>query len=137
LLIARQLFRLALLGAINHQITHIVVSGSIFEGLRGFCGQCHPRFGQLVSCHLCFGTWVGLLMALVFRPRFVEPSRNVQEPPLVRRLAALFADAFAIALAGRFFNELLAILAGQVAVKQRQRELLERQTERLSEQRSA
>jgi len=27
---ARELFRLAVLGAVNHQITHIVVAGSIF-----------------------------------------------------------------------------------------------------------
>ena len=30
--ITRQLFRLALLGAIDHQITHTVVVGSVFAG---------------------------------------------------------------------------------------------------------
>jgi hypothetical protein len=121
--LARQFFRLALLGAINHQVTHIVVAGSIFADLRGFCKSCHPRLGQLVNCNLCFGTWVGLLMALLFRPRFVEPNR----PGPIRRLAAYLADAFAIALAGRFYTEVLAILAGQAAVKKEEQRLLEEQ----------
>ena len=124
----RQLFRLLILGAINHQMTHICVAGSIFEDARQRCGSLNQKLGQLVTCHLCFGTWVGFLQALLFRPGFVEPSRGrlpMQKPPAPRRLAAFFADAFAIALVGRFFTELLAILSAQAAVKKEQEQLLE------------
>ena len=128
--LVRQLFRLLILGAINHQVTHICVAGSIFEEARQGCGSLNPKLGQLVNCHLCFGTWVGFLQALLFRPGFVEPRRGpipipMQQPPAPRRLAAFFADAFAIALAGRFFTELLAILSAQAAVKKEQEQLLE------------
>jgi hypothetical protein len=124
----RQLFRLVLLGAINHQVTHICVRGSIFEGTRQRCGELHPKLGQLVTCPLCYGTWVGFLMALVFRPKVIETAQagqRIPQPHWVRKLAAFLADAFAIALTGRFFTELLAILAAQAAVKERQRQLLE------------
>jgi hypothetical protein len=130
--IGRKLFRLALLGAVNHQVTHIMVKGSIFEDARKLCGSCHPKLGQLVNCHLCFGTWVGFLLALLFRPRFVDPARppHAKAKPL-RRVAGFFADAFAIALAGRLYTEALAFLAGQVKVEERKAELLEEQVERV------
>lgn len=128
----RQLFRLALLGAINHQVTHLCVAGSIFEETRQSFKRVHPKLGLLVTCHLCFGTWVGFLLALVFRPRFIEAGRGelpLQRPSRARQIAAFFADTFAISLAGRFYTEALAILAGQAAVKKEQRELLEVQVD--------
>jgi hypothetical protein len=129
----RQLFRLALLGAINHQITHIVVAGSIFSDTRDFCGRCHPRLGQLVTCNLCFGTWVGFLLALAFRPRFVDLDERglpFRPPSHTRQVVGFFADAFAIALAGRFYTEILAILRNQAAVKDKERQLIEKRVER-------
>jgi hypothetical protein len=124
---AQQVLRLALLGAINHQVTHICVRGSIFQDARQRCGEIHPKLGQLVTCPLCYGTWVGFLMALVFRPKVIEAAQAGQpipQPRRVRKLAAFFADAFAIALAGRFFTEVLAILAHQAGLKERQDDLL-------------
>ena len=129
---ARELFRLAVLGAINHQITHIVVAGSIFDSTRNVCERCHPKLGQLVRCHLCFGTWTGFLLALIFRPRFVEVGDGrlpFQRPSRSRQVAGFLADAFAIALAGRFYTEILAILQGQAAIKKEQQELLEERVE--------
>jgi hypothetical protein len=134
--LTRQLFRLMLLGAINHQVTHIIVAGSIFADLRERMEQMHPKLGMLVRCHLCFGTWVGFLLALIFRPRFLETGSSrlpLQRPSTTQQIVAFFADAFAISLAGRFYTELLAILAGQAAVKQEQRELLEEQVEQVKE----
>ena len=87
---------------------------------------------MLVRCHLCFGTWVGFLLALVFRPRFLEVAQSrlpLRRPSTARLLAAFLADAFAISLAGRFYTELLAILAGQAAIKQEQRDLVARALE--------
>ena len=128
--ITRQLFRLALLGAIDHQITHTVVVGSVFANFRQFCKNCQPWLGKLVTCQLCLGTWVGIVLALLFQPRFVEPGqpgRPAREPRLVRRLAAFIGDAFAIALASRFYTEVLAILAGQAAVQQEHKRVLAEQ----------
>jgi hypothetical protein len=130
--LARQFFRLMILGAIDHQVTHVCVVGSIFEDTREQCNRINPRLGQLVTCHLCFGTWIGFLLALLFRPGLLEPKGRrlpLHRPPTYLRVAAFFADAFAIALAGRFFTEALAILAGQAAVKREQEQLLEAQLE--------
>jgi Protein of unknown function (DUF1360) len=130
--VPRQLLRLMLLGAINHQVTHICVRGSIFQDFRQRCQDLHPKLGQLITCSLCYGTWVGLLMALVFRPQVIEAAQSGQpipQPRWIRKLAAFFADAFAIALVGRFFTEILAILASQASIKERQQELLATQLE--------
>jgi len=130
---ARELFRLAILGASNHQVTHIVVTGSIFAETRAVCGRCHPKLGQLVTCYLCFGTWVGFIQALIFRPCFTDVDKTslpFQRPARSRQLAGLLADSFAIALAGRFFTEILAILRYQAEVKEEQRDLLGKQIQR-------
>ena len=81
--LARQFFRLVLLGAINHQVTHIIVVGSIFADLRERLEQIHPKLGLLVRCHLCFGTWVasGFIYGHIFTPR------------LARTIASIFAVA--------------------------------------------
>ena len=132
--LAGELFRLAVLGAINHQVTHIVVAGSIFAETRAFCKDLHPKLGQLVACYLCFGTWVGFLQALIFRPRFVEPesgSLPFRRPSLRRQVAGFLADSFAIALAGRFYTEVLAILRHQAAIKEEEQALLEERVEQV------
>ena len=129
---ARELFRLAMLGAVNHQVTHIVVAGSVFAETRDFCERCHPKLGQLVRCHLCFGMWIGFLLALIFRPRFVEPEEGglpFRRPSRTRQIGGFLADSFAIALAGRFFNEVLAILRNRAAVEEERKALLEKQAE--------
>jgi hypothetical protein len=127
--ISRQLFRLALLGAINHQITHIVVQSGLFEDTRAFWKSYHPKLGQLITCHLCFGTWVGFLLALLFRPRLVELARagTVLQPTPMRKAVGFVADSLAIALAGRFFTEVFGILSGQVAVEREHERLIEEQ----------
>lgn len=134
--LTRELFRLAMLGAINHQITHIVVAGSIFADTRDLCERCHPKLGQLVRCHLCFGMWIGFLLAAIFRPRFVEVDeggRPFRRPSRTRQMAGFLADSFAIALAGRFFNEVLAILRNRAAIEEEQKELLEEKVEQARE----
>ena len=132
--VSRQLVGLALLGAINHQMTHICVRGSIFEGVRQRCGELHPKLGQLVTCPLCFGTWVGLLLALVFRPKLIESAlagQRIPQPRPIRKLAVFVADAFVIAFVGRIFTELLAILAHQAGAKEQQQALLAEQLDQV------
>jgi len=42
-------------------ITHIIVDGKIFEGLRKWVKSKSEFAGEAVSCHQCCGTYVGLL----------------------------------------------------------------------------
>ena len=104
-----------ILGAINHQIAHIVTQGVVFDTLRARAKAVHPKLGYLLSCHLCFGTWIGFVMAAaVTVPLPFEPAH-----PLVGFLSA----AFLIAFVGRIWNELWAILAQTVALlRERARE---------------
>jgi len=46
-------------------MTSIIVWGSIFESTRTTIKKYSKFFGDLVSCTLCTGTWVGFFMSLV------------------------------------------------------------------------
>jgi hypothetical protein len=131
------LVRFLFLGAINNQITVIVVESLLFRGFRHWAAQRSTWLGQLVSCDLCFGTWVGFLLALVFRPHFVEvPALATPSTRLNRwgQAAAQFAgDSFAIALAGRILNEFLGLLSREVSVREEQKELLAEEVEKLAQ----
>lgn len=132
--------RFAFLGAINIQITNIVVESLLFRGCRAWAKQCNPWVGELVSCDLCFGMWVGFVLSLVFRPHFVEAAPGLSgshsADRVIRSAGTFLGDAFAIALAGRIFNELLGFLSREVALRDEQRELLEEEVRR-AEARSA
>jgi hypothetical protein len=43
-------------------ITTIIVNGSIFEGMRNYLIVKSPFFGKLVSCIMCLGLWVGVIL---------------------------------------------------------------------------
>jgi hypothetical protein len=52
---------------IAYSFSNIVVYGSIFAGLREFLNKVNPSFfGTLFSCMICFPTWVGFLLSLIF-----------------------------------------------------------------------
>jgi hypothetical protein len=65
-----------LLGLVNWIATTIVVESEFFRPLRdgiAQIGERRPRHraawekaSYLVGCHLCTGTWIGLVQALVF-----------------------------------------------------------------------
>lgn len=115
--------RLLALAAACHQITFIVVESWLFKGLREAAAVRSEHLGRLVSCHLCFGTWVGLALAAVFRPTLVPPS-----PPArgaVRGVLAWLVDAFVISLVARVMNEVIAIVRKDVEVKEQEARLLE------------
>ncbi|HYM50361.1 MAG TPA: hypothetical protein VET65_07270 [Candidatus Limnocylindrales bacterium] len=115
--LTRTLVRFAFLAAIAHQITYTLVEGSIFEDARQRVSGLHPKLAEFVRCHLCMGTWVGLLLAAAYQPhllRDVQPQR----PSLVRRALDLAADAFLLALGARIWNEGLGLLRREVQVKQ-------------------
>lgn len=49
----------------GYGMTSILVWGSIFEGTRNFIKKHSKFFGDLISCTLCTGTWVGFFMSIV------------------------------------------------------------------------
>ena len=59
-----QVEALEVLGLVG--VTLVIATGSIFEGLRKWClGFKHPLnlfrwFGELISCPMCAGAWVGV-----------------------------------------------------------------------------
>jgi hypothetical protein len=122
----KQLGNLFLLGAITHQITHIVVASSLFSGFRQAAENVSPKLGELVRCHLCFGTWVGFLTALVFQPSFSPFPRTLGR---LARPAVIIADGFAIGLASRFYTEVLGLMARRVSVAEEEKHLLEAERE--------
>jgi hypothetical protein len=122
------LLRFVFLSAINNQITVIVVESWLFRGFRQRAARWSDWLGKLVSCDLCFGTWVGFLLAVIFRPHFVDvppiPDTSPRLDYWLRTLAVFAADSFAIALGGRLINEVLGLLRREVAVKDEEHELL-------------
>jgi hypothetical protein len=132
-----RLTRFLFLSAICCHITVIVVESWLFHGFRAWVQQRSESLGRLVNCDLCFGTWVGFLLALVFRPAFVDvppictpwPAFNTT----AQRIALIVGDAFAIALGGRAANEILGLLDREVSVREEEKELLAEEVERLAE----
>jgi hypothetical protein len=49
----------------SYGMTSIIVWGKIFENQREWIKKHSKFFGDLVSCTLCTGTWVGFFMSLV------------------------------------------------------------------------
>ena len=122
-----------LLGGVNHQITIIVVESLLFRGFRQWAARRSRWLGELVRCDLCFGTWVGFLMALVFRPRFFEvppvPGTSPRVNHTFQTLASFVGDSFAVAVAGRIFNELLGIARREVGLLEEESGLIEEERE--------
>lgn len=55
-------------------ITVIVTEGSIFDKFRDYMEKISPNFfGQLFTCPLCFGTWVGFILTIILSV-FNEPN---------------------------------------------------------------
>lgn len=111
------------LAAAATQITLIVTESLAFEPLRRYVKQRSHYLGELVSCFLCFGTWVGLALSLLVRPKYVH-VRGPLGPLLTWAL-----DGFAIAFTGRLFNEMTGKLQREVKVLDETAQQLEREAE--------
>ena len=116
--LTRTLMRFVFLAAIGHQVTYTFVEGGIFSETRERLGRLHPKVDEFVHCHLCVGTWVGALLALVYRPNLLADV-NSTPPAVPRQLANVAGDAFLIALGTRVWNEALGWLRREVQVKQK------------------
>jgi hypothetical protein len=57
-------FLLFLLSGVG--ITNLVVNASIFDKIRNFITAKSGFFGKLISCMMCSGFWVGLILSFIF-----------------------------------------------------------------------
>lgn len=114
------------LAAAANQITVIVTESLLFEPLRRTVRERSRYLGELVGCHLCFGTWVGLALSLLFRPRWIGRGTGVEAA------VGVIADGFAIAYFGRLLNELTAKVQREVRVLDETVERLEEEEDRSS-----
>ena len=63
-------------GLVNWLATLIIVESFVFEPVRSWVRQGWPgsKLDYLMSCHLCMGTWAGLILALVVPGPFTHPT---------------------------------------------------------------
>lgn len=115
--LGRTLMRFAFLAAIGHQVTYTLVEGGIFAETRERIGAIHPKLDEFIHCHLCVGTWSGIVLAGVYRPNLLADVVG-SKPSGGRRVANLAGDAFLIALGTRVWNEILGLLRREVQLKQ-------------------
>ena len=60
--------KIILFELLAYGITNIMVFGSIFQTWRDFWSKISPNFfGKLVTCPLCFSTWVGGGLSFLFK----------------------------------------------------------------------
>lgn len=116
--LTRTLTRFIFLAAIGHQITYTLVEGGIFADAREQVSRLHPKADEFVHCHLCVGTWIGALLAAIYRPNLLADVEGKRPTP-ARQVANVAGDAFLIALGTRLWNELLGWLRREVQVKQK------------------
>ena len=127
--LARTLMRFAFLAAIGHQVTYTFVEGGIFSETRERLGSLNPKVDEFVHCHLCVGTWVGAVLAAVYRPNLLADVDN-KPAAIPRQLANVAGDAFLIALGTRVWNEALGWLRREVQVKQKTLEAADEEPDR-------
>lgn len=104
------IFILVVLGAINHQVTHILTVGVVFADFREWMSRtfgADSKMAYLTRCHLCAGTWIGFLIAAVTN----DAVRLVSDP-----LVNFAPLSFAVALVGRVWNEGLALASSGVSL---------------------
>ncbi|GAC1479571.1 MAG: hypothetical protein PVSMB9_03340 [Candidatus Dormibacteria bacterium] len=129
--LGRTMMRFAFLAAIGHQITYTLVEGGIFSGTRARISSIHPKLEEFIHCHLCVGTWSGIMLAAVYRPNLLADAVGQRPPTGMRRVANLAGDAFLIALGTRVWNEGLGLLRREVELKQKTVEAVE-QSDRIT-----
>ncbi|HEY8678168.1 MAG TPA: hypothetical protein VIN39_05990 [Candidatus Dormibacteraeota bacterium] len=110
--------RFAFLAAIGHQVTYTLVEGGIFAGTRTRISAIHPKLEEFIHCHLCVGTWSGIMLASAYHPNLLADTLGTR-PSGFRRVANLAGDAFLIAMGTRFWNEVLALLRREVQLKEK------------------
>jgi len=58
-------FELLLFIIISVGITNLMINSTVFENPRDFAKRAHYLLGELFSCMMCLGFWVGFLIGLI------------------------------------------------------------------------
>ena len=88
-------------------MAHIIVDGSILESFRTFVKNLAekincPKFGELVECYMCSGTWSGFFMG------YITFGHSIENPFL-----SVFTT-FACGCAGGFLSNLAAMILNYI-----------------------
>lgn len=60
--------QLVIFSLVCYGIVNIIVFGSIFQSMRDFFNKFNPSFlGKLVTCPMCSGAWIGMILSYVFQ----------------------------------------------------------------------
>ena len=139
---------LIVLGIVAGHITHIMITGVIFEGLRQRIkrlGESHGRFWAYFSegfhCQLCSEMWYSALISLlwtiglyVLRPSLWD---SIGERPLgwitpFAWISLFLVQAFFIAAIGHVFREIVGLIEDQRTKEEEETEVLEQTIHRLA-----
>ena len=139
---------LIVLGMVAGHITHIMVSGVIFEGLRKRIknlgearGGFWASFNEGCNCQLCCGMWYSTIISLlwtiglyVLRPSLWD---SIAERPLgwitpFAWISLFLVQAFFIAAIGHVFREIVGLIEDQRTKEEEETEVLEQTIHRLA-----
>ena len=115
--LGRAMLRFFFLAAIGHQLTYTFVEGGIFEPTRRRLSTVHPSVDEFVHCHRCVQTWVGIVLAAVYRPHLLADVDG-RPPSAARNAANVAGDAVLIALGTGLWTDVLGLLRREVRIKQ-------------------
>jgi len=141
---------LIILGVVSGHITHIMVTGIIFEGLRrrikvlgesrgGICAY----FSEGFHCQLCCGVWYSSIIALLWTTGLyiLRPSLwdGIAERPLgwitpFAWVSLFIVQAFFIAAVGHLFREIVGLIEDQRMKAEEDVEILEQTKRRFGTQ---
>lgn len=132
---------LIVLGIVSGHITHIMVSGVIFEGLRRRIknlgesrGGFWAWFSEGCECQLCCGMWYSTIISLLWTVGFyvLRPSLwdSIAERPLGWKtsfawISLFLVQAFFIAAIGHLFREIVGLIEDQRTKEEEEAEVLE------------
>lgn len=141
---------LIVLGIVSGHVTHIMVTGVIFEGLRQRIrnlaesrGGFWAYFSEGYHCQLCSGVWYSTIIALwwtvaqyVLRPslwdRVGEHPLGALEP--LAWISLFLVQTFFIAAVGHLFREIVGLIEDQRTREEEQAQVLEKTVERLEKE---
>lgn len=78
-MLALFIFKLIFWTLIAFGITQIIVESIIFQGIRNWVSRRSPKLGIMLSCMLCTGVWVSVLLSTVLW----SPSQSVYKRELI------------------------------------------------------
>lgn len=139
---------LIILGIVAGHITHIMITGALFEGLRKrIRGMGESRggfwayFSEGFHCQLCSEVWYSLIISLfwtiavyVLRPSLWD---SIAERPLgwiapFAWISLFIVQMFFIAAVGHLFRELVGLIEDHRTKEEEEAEVLEKTIHRLA-----